>query len=136
MTPPSFSLLFTLFLPLPEAGGEKKNPSSPPPPLLATLFIGLLALILVKGKFCNVWLLNLISLFLIPHSVIKLMVCVPSASLFACAYSSFIESSRSLNPGRSRCIFGCTVQLPSPTATTSAVEKKLFCSESAEEKKT
>ena len=94
----------------------EKNTSSPPPPLLATLFIRLLALIPVKGKFCNAWLLNLISLFLIPHSVIKLMVCVPSASLFTCAYPSFIESSRSLNPGREGCFFGCTVQPPSPTA--------------------
>lgn len=64
------------------------------------LFIGLLALILVKGEFCNVWLLNLISLFLIPHSVIKLMACVLSARLFTWACSSFIESSRSLNRGR------------------------------------
>lgn len=56
--------------------GKKNNT-----PLLATLFIRLLALILVKGEFCNAWSLNLISLFLIPHSVIKLMVCVPSASL-------------------------------------------------------
>lgn len=89
------------------------------------LFIGLLASILVKGKFCNVWLWNLISLFLIPHSVIKLMVCVPSASLFACAYSAFIESSRSLNIGSSRCLFGCTVRLPSPAAT-AASQKKWF----------
>lgn len=96
--------------------GEKNIKLPPPPPLLATLFIRLLALIPVKGKFCNAWLLNLISLFLIPHSVIKLMVCVPSASLFTCAYPSFIESSRSLNPGSSRCFFGCTVQPPSPTA--------------------
>lgn len=114
MTPPSFSLLFTLFLPLPEA--EKKHIKPPPPPPPATLFIGLLALILVKGTFCNVWLLNLISLFLISHSAIKLMVCVPSASLFACASSSFIESSRSLNPGTcSRCFSGCTFHSPSPT---------------------
>lgn len=89
--------------------GEKKT-SSPPLPLFATLFIRLLALIRVKGKFCNAWLLNLISLFLIPHSVIKLMVCVPTASLFTCAYPSFIEFSRSLNTGSSRCFFGYTVQ--------------------------
>lgn len=81
MAPLSFSLLFTLLLlPLPEAvGGGNIKPSLP---LLATLLIRLLALIPVKGKFCTGWLLNLISLFLIPHSVIKLMVCVPSASLF------------------------------------------------------
>lgn len=100
MIPLSFSLLFTrpLFLPLPEAEQKKKNLSSPPLPLCATLFIRLLALIPVKGKFCNAWLLNLISLILNPHSVIKVMVCVPSASLFTCAYPSFIESSRPLKP--------------------------------------
>lgn len=74
-----FPLLFTLLLLLPLPEGKKT--SGPPLPLLATLFIRLLALIPVKGKSCNAWLLNLISLFLIPHSVIKLMVCVPFASL-------------------------------------------------------
>lgn len=120
MTPPSFSFLFTLFLflPSPEAAEEKKAfHQVPPPPLFAMLFIGLLALILVKGEFCNVWLLNLISLYLIPHSVIKLMACVLSASLFTCACSSFIESSRSLNHGRSRASCGCSVQPLFPPST-------------------
>lgn len=95
---------------------RREKHQAPPPPLLATLFIRLLALIPVKGKFCNAWLLKLICLFLIPHSVIKLMVCVPSASLVTCAYPSFIESSRSLNAGGRRCFFGCTVQPPSSAA--------------------
>lgn len=119
MTPPSFSFLFTLslFLPSPEAG-KKNFHQVPPPPLFTMLFIGLRALILVKGEFCNVWLLNLISLFLIPHSVIRLMACVLSASLFTCACSSFIESSRSLNRGRSRASFGSNVQplFPPPSS--------------------
>lgn len=58
------------FLPLPSAR-KKKNINPPPPP--ATLFIGFLSLILVKDKFCSVWILNLISVS--PHFVIKLMVC-------------------------------------------------------------
>lgn len=115
------SILFLPVYPFPLPSPEvEKNPSvrSTPPPLLAMLFIGLLALILVKGEFCNVWLLNLISLFLIPHSVIKLTACVLSASLFTCACSSFIESSRSLNRGRSQGCFGCNAQplFPPPLA--------------------
>lgn len=114
MTPPSF---FSPVYPSSSSSFTwgKKTHQTPIPPLLATLFIRLLALIPVKGKFCNAWFLNLISLFLIPHSVIKLMVCVPSASLFTCAYPSFIGSSRSLNPGSNRRFFGCTAQPLSPT---------------------
>lgn len=105
MTPPP--LLFSPVYPSssPLTWGEK-NIKLPSLPLPATLFIRLLALIPVKGKFCTAWLLNLISLFLIPHSVIKLMVCVLSASLFTCAYPSFIESSWSLNPGSSSRLLG------------------------------
>lgn len=130
MTPPSSSFLFTLFLFLPSPEVEKKtlhqHPPTPPPTLLAMLFNGLFVLILVKGKFCNVWILNLISLFFIPLSVIKLMACVLSASLFTCACSSFIESSRSLNGGRSRGCLGCNVQpsFPPPLA-----EKRKKCME-------
>lgn len=117
------SILFLPVYPFPFSSftwgrGKKTFHQVPPPPLFAMLFIGLRALILVKGEFCNVWLLNLISLPLIPHSVIRLMACVLSASPFTCACSSFIESSRSLNRGRSRASFGSSVQplFPPPTS--------------------
>lgn len=103
--------------PSPSSPEAKQKHQAPPPPLSSPRYLlDYSPWIPVKGKFCNAWLLNLISLFLIPHSVIKLMVCVPSASPFTCAYPSFIESSRSLSPGSSRCFSGCTVQPLSPFA--------------------
>lgn len=117
MTPPSFSPLFTLLLLLlllllPEA---QKTPC-PPSHSLSMQFVRLLALICVKGTFRNAWLLNLVSPFLVPHSVIKLMVCVPFLpALLHVPTPFFIEYSRSLKPGSSRCFFGSTIQPLSPT---------------------